>query len=573
MEKFTSLEHEVLYDKLIGYYSENAENNVALDDLLASLHACKDLQTEWAIHWGKGPFQKIAALFKKTMRFFIRWYINPIAAQQSKINNTLLELIKAHQMEIQALRTSINLAEPQIHYNLSDEEIAKIKSYVDTTPLNVLKKRARIAFFTPLSPIRSGIATYCEDILLRLKEFFDIDIYIDKDYTPNNPKITSQFKIFVYTDFEKNSGLYDTSLFHMGNNVYHWYMVDIIRKHAGIVMIHDVNLTGLALFETQHDGRELIKIGECERDKKYLEHIKNYLNGSPFEEFNYPLNGYVINPASGIIVHSDYARKEVYNKNIGKIVKTILHYADPAPCIQNSESLRVKYGFKKDDILIASFGHIAPTKRPAEILKAFARLVKENTAGNLKYLLVGQLHDESLLELIEKLEIKDYVRVTGYTSEEEFSEYNAICDICVNLRYPYKGENSGTLARTLACGKPVIVTDIGSFSEIPDNACIKVSANTASEIDEIYSALKILAENPALREKYGAAAAEYVREYLDIDKIALEYRDFILEVIAGKKPAITEDTLAGIARDMLADSKNDVRAKAFSIAEILSAYM
>ncbi|RKJ22011.1 hypothetical protein D7X33_44910, partial [Butyricicoccus sp. 1XD8-22] len=46
-----------------------------------------------------------------------------------------------------------------------------------------LKKR--IAFFTPLPPIKSGISDYSVELLNKLVNHFSIDVYIDKGYTPN----------------------------------------------------------------------------------------------------------------------------------------------------------------------------------------------------------------------------------------------------------------------------------------------------------------------------------------------------------------------------------------------------
>jgi len=43
----------------------------------------------------------------------------------------------------------------------------------------------------------------------------------------------------------------------------------------------------------------------------------------------------------------------------------------------------------------------------------------------------------------------------------------AASDIVLNLRYPTVGENSGTLMRALGLGKAVIVSEVGSFSELP----------------------------------------------------------------------------------------------------------
>ena len=48
------------------------------------------------------------------------------------------------------------------------------------------------------------------------------------------------------------------------------------------------------------------------------------------------------------------------------------------------------------------------------------------------------------------------------------------CDLVFNLRYPTNGETSAALIQAMGLEKPCVVTDIGWFSEIPDDAVIKV---------------------------------------------------------------------------------------------------
>lgn len=74
--------------------------------------------------------------------------------------------------------------------------------------------------------------------------------------------------------------------------------------------------------------------------------------------------------------------------------------------------------------------------------------------------------------------------------------------MCVNLRYPTQGENSASLLKILGHGKPVIATDIGSFSEFPDEVVYKIGY-VESEVDEIIKTiLKILDENKEVKERH-----------------------------------------------------------------------
>ena len=59
----------------------------------------------------------------------------------------------------------------------------------------------------------------------------------------------------------------------------------------------------------------------------------------------------------------------------------------------------------------------------------------------------------------------------------------AACDICVNLRSPTMGETSGSVIRQLSLGKPVVVSDVGWFAELPDDVALKVPVD-ARETDD-----------------------------------------------------------------------------------------
>ena len=55
----------------------------------------------------------------------------------------------------------------------------------------------------------------------------------------------------------------------------------------------------------------------------------------------------------------------------------------------------------------------------------------------------------------------------AYVEEARLWALMAACDVCVNLRSPTMGETSGSVIRQLSLGKPVIVSDVGWFAELP----------------------------------------------------------------------------------------------------------
>src|SRR4029077_5814751 len=85
------------------------------------------------------------------------------------------------------------------------------------------------------------------------------------------------------------------------------------------------------------------------------------------------------------------------------------------------------------------------------------------------------------LSSLLKPEVSPGVVVVGRTEIDRFLLYMTAVDVAVNLRYPSAGETSGTLIRLLGLGKPVIVSNTGSFAEIPDDCWAKVSLEKTEE--------------------------------------------------------------------------------------------
>src|SRR6476620_6813446 len=103
----------------------------------------------------------------------------------------------------------------------------------------------KLAYFSPLTPQRSGIADYSEALLPHLAENAEIDLFVD-GFSPTNTEITSSFDVFDYKDSPAVlDGLlkYDAVIYHMGNDHrYHSGIYKVSREHPGIVVLHDFAL-------------------------------------------------------------------------------------------------------------------------------------------------------------------------------------------------------------------------------------------------------------------------------------------------------------------------------------------
>jgi SAM-dependent methyltransferase len=142
-------------------------------------------------------------------------------------------------------------------------------------------------------------------------------------------------------------------------------------------------------------------------------------------------------------------------------------------------------------------------------------------------ILVGEPHPEFPVDqIIRSLGLREHVRLIGHADIDRFVQLMGACDIVLNLRFPTVGETSGSLQRALGLGKAVIVSDVGSFSELPDDICLKVAPG-AGEEDLIFEFLDLLVSNPELAQAMGNCAKEWAAHECNWTTVAQRYLGFM----------------------------------------------
>lgn len=389
--------------------------------------------------------------------------------------------------------------------------------------------RLKIAYFSPLPPQRTGVATYSRELLAHLGRYVDIDLFTDDGVAPAQ-EIRDQFHCYSYLDYEKRleSERYAVTLYHLGNSTFHEYIYKTLLKHPGIVVLHDYVLHPFIREITARRGDSAAYVAEMkyaygpEGEKTARWHLDH--DFSIPDPMQYPLNERALAASNGVIVHSHYVKSLIPRGR----VKVIPHGRDPVDADEPAvREYKKELGLEGAWPLVGCYGFLNPNRRLEVLIEVFARIVPAYPAAKL--LLAGDLdkgYRKSIVDLCKHYGLADRVILSGYLDEARYQKYMACADIVVNLRHPTMGETSGTLLDALALGRPTIVSNVGTYREVPDRCCWKVDVD-GSEKALLEAYMTGLLENGPLREKMGRNAREYLAENHRWEKVASEYYDDI----------------------------------------------
>jgi len=373
----------------------------------------------------------------------------------------------------------------------------------------------KVAYYSPLPPERSGIADYSALLLPALAKRIDVDV--------------------VRRGSRRLRGRADVSLYHVGNDPEaHGWIVEALRRRPGVVVLHDFVLHHLVAGMTlgRGDGGGYLDAMQREAGPvgRMLAHgVIDELLPPLWEKRapEYPLVGEVLASATGLIVHSGYVEQLVRDKGYSAPVWRIPHPAWPPPVQMAPVELPA------GRTIIGCYGHLNPAKQLPQLLEAFAGLRRRLPEALL--LLVGSLSPGLELEPVYDrvgLRVGEDVIHVDYVDEARLWALLAACDICVSLRYPTMGETSGIVIRALSLGRPLVVSDVGWFSELADEVALKVPAD-GQEVQAVCDALELLGRDPDLRATMGEAGRAIARRDHDVGRVGDLYAAALEEASGG----------------------------------------
>ena len=352
----------------------------------------------------------------------------------------------------------------------------------------------RVAWYSPMPPERSGITDYSALLVPALRERVEVDV------APRGGTASG-----------------DVAVYHLGNdaNVHGW-ILERLRARPGVVVLHDFVLhhlvAGLTLGRRDTSGY----LGALERDAGLAGRLLGLgvVDGClpPLWEVrpqDFPLCGEVLDLATGLIVHSEYVAERAREQGYDGPLWHVPMAAWPAP---PAEAARVD-----GTPLFGAFGHLNVSKRVPQLLLAFARF--RETHPDARLVLAGSADPALELEWrIKQSGLADAVVREDRISEERLWALLRRVDGAVLLRAPTMGETSGIAIRALSAGTPLVVSDVGSFSELPDDVALKVAPDE-HEVRNLVAAFETLS-TPAVRDAIGARARALAETEHDLERVA-----------------------------------------------------
>ena len=404
---------------------------------------------------------------------------------------------------------------------------------------------SRVAWFSPMPPLATGIARYSADLVSALGTEHAIDVYVDQlnlaGLTPiDGARTAGSAHDFVWRHRERP---YDLVVYQLGNASLHDYQWPYLFRYPGLVVLHDAHL---------HHARAACLLRTFRADDYRAEFSSNHPDaGADLAElavagfdsylhYAWPMTRLVVRSARMVAVHSPFVAERLRDENPEARIEVVriahgTRLTDVTAGVLGAKA-RIQHQIPADATVFGCFGGLTPDKRIDRVIAAFAAV--RPGIPNAHLLLAGSLPaDTDTRAAIAQHGLSDCVTITGYLpTDDAFTACIAAADVALCLRWPTAREVSGPWLRCLAAGKPTVTIDLAHRADVPlldprtwlpHHADGRRPCTVAIDIlDEDHSlrlALRHLGTDRELRAHIGKAAGEYWSANHHPDAMAADY--------------------------------------------------
>jgi glycosyltransferase involved in cell wall biosynthesis len=413
----------------------------------------------------------------------------------------------------------------------------------------------RLAWFTPLPPVRSGISRYSAELLPTLADRYAIDVFVDGDPTQvesPDPRITVRSAHdFVWIHEQQP---YTLVLYQLGNATWHDYMWGYLARYPGLVVLHDGQLHYARGRLLRQQGRAEDYVEELAYDHPGIDPamIELALGGRLHQMVRlWPMRRVAVASARMVAVHSRWLADEIVEDGAAATIAWFDMGVPPLSAAADAyEAVRRTHRLQPDAVVLLALGEVTPEKRIPRVLRQLGAVARDVPSVHL--LLAGAAADHyDVMADARAHGVADRVTLAGYLPHGRLADYIAAADVCLCLRWPTSRETSAAWLRCLAGGRPTIVTDLAHTVDVPgydprswtvpfapstrvdalgwpvrdDAACVAVDL-----LDEEHSlrlAMQRLATDRRLRERLGTEARQLWQRRFTLERMSGAYLDVI----------------------------------------------
>ncbi|HDL6961763.1 TPA: glycosyltransferase, partial [Yersinia enterocolitica] len=389
----------------------------------------------------------------------------------------------------------------------------------------------RMAYISPLPPVKSGISDYSAELLPELAHYYNIDVVCEQIEEITDDWILSNCSILDSKQFRDSYDSYDRILYHFGNSRYHAYMVPLLIEIPGVVVLHDFYLPDLIIYINNCINATPANLfNELMYSHSWPAVIDYHKNNSDYKFLTkYPCNLKILQQASGIIYHSDVSKRlgsHYYGSDSIKdwnLIPLLRSRANNSECEQLAA--RDRLGIAENEFVVCSFGFISPQKLHHRLLTAWLASPMANDTL-CKLVFVGENPDSNYKAIIERdIKCNPRISITGWITKDEYRSWLSAADVCVQLRGFSRGETSAAVLDCLNYGLPTIVNTIGSMADLPDDVVCKLTEEFTDK--ELTDALTKLYQDEKFRGELSNASIELLHSEHTPFKCAEKYMYFI----------------------------------------------
>jgi N-acetyl-alpha-D-glucosaminyl L-malate synthase BshA len=239
-----------------------------------------------------------------------------------------------------------------------------------------------------------------------------------------------------------------------------------------------------------------------------------------------PVTQWSIEQSDAVTAVSRYLRDETYRQiPVNKEIEVVYNFIDPDRHVERMPDC-IPQKTSERQVTLMHISNFRPLKRTDDVVRIFAR-VRESMDARLVLVGDGPEYGRTR-ELVEKLEVEEYVRYVGVV--DDVTQILAAADV---LLLPSETESFGLVAlEAMASGVPVVASDVGGLPEVVEHGVTGFLA-PVGDVDAMAGYCLELLEDCSGPKRYAANARKRAVEKFDYRSIIPQYERIYERLLGG----------------------------------------